>query len=191
MSEYLSCSGSSEHMDTVGTIQKVSSILCVGEEESDVVRSSLPPNILKQAELLREAPFLFPFVERVRFFNSLIVHNRMHVQGAYQAFLQGRSVKITVHRDRVYEDAFTSLGGDTGEELGHCEGIGDTGEELGHCEGVKDMVRSWGIVRGSETRLRSWDIVRGSETRVRSWGIVRGSETRVRSWGIVRGSKTS
>ena len=131
----MSCSGSS-HMDTVDTIQKVSSILCIGEEKSEVA-----PNILKQAELLREAPFLFPFVERVRFFNSLIVHNRMHVQGAYQ----GRSMKITVHRDRVYEDAFASLGGDTGEELENSEGVGDVGEEVGdmgkgldHCEGVKD-----------------------------------------------------
>jgi len=73
------------------------------------------PAIVKEAELLQEAPFLFPFVERVRFFNVLVGQDRVLVQGSYQAFLQGHSFNITVHRDYVYEDAFTRLGKDVGE----------------------------------------------------------------------------
>ncbi len=90
-------------------------VWCFTEEEEEAVYSMVSPSVLKQAKLLREAPFLFPFVERVRFFRSLLAHARVEVQGQYQAFLQGRSHNITIHRERVYEDAFSTLGGDTGE----------------------------------------------------------------------------
>ena len=69
----------------------------------------LPAHVLKCVELLRDAPFLFPFVERVRFFNALIVDDREKVQGQFQAFLQGRSINLTVRREHVYEDAFDKL----------------------------------------------------------------------------------
>ena len=79
------------------------------ELEDDVGAFLLPPHMLKHVELLRQAPFLFPFVERVKFFNSLVMLDRRQVQGQYQAFLQGRSFNITIRREHVYEDAFAEL----------------------------------------------------------------------------------
>lgn len=80
-----------------------------------------PPHILKYAELLRSTPFVFPFVERVKFFRTLVTHDRTGVQGQYQEFLMGPSHALTIRRDHVYEDAFAELARDAGEEVGGAE----------------------------------------------------------------------
>ena len=114
-------------------------------DEEDKPQVQLAPGIIKEAELLQDAPFLFPFVERVRFFNSLVVQDRFLVQGPYQAFLQGHSLNITVHRDYVYEDAFTGLG----------KGIGESGRD--GAGGLRMLSGGWagGVVRwvGQELSL--------------------------------------
>ncbi len=81
---------------------------------------SAPPHVLKYAELLKTAPFVFPFVERVQFFRTLIVHNRTSVQGRYQEFLMGPSLSLTIRRDHVYEDAFAELARDAGKGAWQC-----------------------------------------------------------------------
>lgn len=73
---------------------------------------------MKHAELLRLAPFVFPFVERVRFLRALITHDRTSVQGRYQDFLMGPSLSLTIRRDHVYEDAFAELAKDAGSMSG-------------------------------------------------------------------------
>jgi len=78
------------------------------EEDTDSVVKVLP-HILKQSDLLQIAPFVFPFVERVKFFQKLVIHDRTKEQGQYQDFLLGPSLSITVRRDHVYEDAFSEL----------------------------------------------------------------------------------
>ncbi len=80
---------------------------------------SAPPHILKYAELLKTAPFVFPFVERVQFFRTLVDHNCFTVQGAHQDFLLGPSIPLTIRRDHVYEDAFSQLAKDTGQWVWH------------------------------------------------------------------------
>ena len=74
-----------------------------------------PPHILKQVELLRVAPFVFPFVERVKFFWTLVSHDRSSVQGHLQEFLLGPSHSLTIRREHVYEDAFAELAKDAGK----------------------------------------------------------------------------
>lgn len=76
---------------------------------------SVSPHVLKYAELLKSTPFVFPFVERVRFFRGLVTHDRTGVQGRYQDFLMGPSLSLTVRREHVYEDAFAELARDAGE----------------------------------------------------------------------------
>ena len=78
-----------------------------GEEEGGV--SVAPPSVVKQAELLRAAPFVFPFEERVQFFTRLVASNRTNAQGRYQDFLLGPSIHVTARRDHIYEDAFSEL----------------------------------------------------------------------------------
>ena len=78
-----------------------------GEEEGGV--SVAPPSVVKQAELLRAAPFVFPFEERVQFFTKLVASNRTNAQGRYQDFLLGPSIHVTARRDHIYEDAFSEL----------------------------------------------------------------------------------
>ncbi len=73
-----------------------------------------PPQLLKQAELLKAAPFVFSFVERVKFFRSLVQHDHEAAQGPLQDFLMGPSLSLTVRRDHVYEDAFAELAKDAG-----------------------------------------------------------------------------
>lgn len=74
---------------------------------------SRPSQVQKQqAELLRNAPFVFPFVERVRFFHTLVAHDRDLQQGLHQDFLLGPSLSLTIRRDHVYEDAFAELAKD-------------------------------------------------------------------------------
>lgn len=84
------------------------------EEEGESELLSAPPQVLKHAELLRMAPFVFPFVDRVRFFRTLVVHDRTSVQGRHQDFLLGPSLSLTIRRDHVYEDAFAELARDAG-----------------------------------------------------------------------------
>ncbi len=67
------------------------------------------PSVLKQAELLRKTPFVFPFIERVRFFTSLVTQDRSQSQGRHQEFLMGPSIKVSVRRTHIYEDAFSEL----------------------------------------------------------------------------------
>ncbi len=67
------------------------------------------PSVLKQAELLKSAPFVFPFIERVRFFTSLVVQDRSLSQGRHQEFLMGPSISFSVRRSHIYEDAFAEL----------------------------------------------------------------------------------
>ena len=78
-----------------------------GEEEGGV--SIAPPSVIKQAELLRAAPFVFPFEERVQFFTRLVASNRRATQGQLQDFLLGPSIYVTARRDHIYEDAFAEL----------------------------------------------------------------------------------
>lgn len=74
-----------------------------------------PPHVLKYAELLKTAPFVFPFVERVQFFRTLVMDDRASVQGHYQDFLLGPSLSLTIRRDHVYQDAFAELARDAGQ----------------------------------------------------------------------------
>lgn len=76
-------------------------------EEGVVINAA--PSVLKQADLLKSAPFVFPFIERVKFFSSLIIQDRMASQGRQQDFLIGPSINLTVRRNHVYEDAFSDL----------------------------------------------------------------------------------
>ena len=85
---------------------KIYSILAE-EEEGGV--SIAPPSVIKQAELLRAAPFVFPFKERVQFFTRLVASNRTTTQGRLQDFLVGPSIHVTARRDHIYEDAFSEL----------------------------------------------------------------------------------
>ena len=82
--------------------------LIVEEEEGGGI-SLAPPSVVKQAELLRAAPFVFPFEERVQFFTRLVASNRTNAQGQYQDFLLGPSIHVTARRDHIYEDAFAEL----------------------------------------------------------------------------------
>ena len=67
------------------------------------------PSVLKQADLLKSAPFVFPFIERVKFFSSLVIQDRSSSQGRHQEFLMGPSINLSVRRNHVYEDAFAEL----------------------------------------------------------------------------------
>lgn len=87
------------------------------------------PHVTKHAELLQLAPFVFPFVERVQFFRTLIAHDRAHVQGRHQDFLMGPRISLTIRRDHVYEDAFTELARDAGKREGGWEEGGREGLE--------------------------------------------------------------
>ena len=73
------------------------------------------PGVLKQAELLKKAPFVFPFIERVKFFTSLVTQDRSSSQGRHQEFLLGPSISLTVRRSHIYEDAFSELAQGQGE----------------------------------------------------------------------------
>jgi hypothetical protein len=108
-------------------------VITIGAEEEEQEVLSVPPHIMKHAELLRLAPFVFPFVERVRFFRTLIAHDRGHVQGRHQDFLMGPSISLTIRRDHVYEDAFSELARDTGVREG-----GGGREEGGRMEGGRE-----------------------------------------------------
>ncbi len=82
----------------------------------------------KQAQLLKVAPFVFPFIERVKvsltedctfavcqaslpcqFFQQLVSHDRRAVQGQLQDFLMGPGLHLTARRNYIYEDAFAKL----------------------------------------------------------------------------------
>lgn len=87
------------------------------------------PSVMRSAELLRRAPFVFPFEERVRvsleitprdtdiicrfsifqFFRSLVVQSKRSIRGHLQEFLMGPSLQVTARRDHIYEDAFSDL----------------------------------------------------------------------------------
>ena len=77
--------------------------------------------MLKQAELLREAPFVFPFEERVQYFTKLVASNRQTTQGQLQDFLMGPSIHVSARRDHIYEDAFAELAHGQGTEIRSCE----------------------------------------------------------------------
>lgn len=84
---------------------------------------------MRQAELLKTAPFLFPFIERVKvptsqsvcqtvsystrfapqFFHQLVAHDKKMVQGHLQDFLLGPGLHVTARRSHIYQDAFSEL----------------------------------------------------------------------------------
>ena len=97
---------------------------CPADEDSTAL--SVGASVLKQAELLKIAPFVFPFLERVKFFTSLIVYDHSSSQGQQQEFLMGPSLHVKARRDHLYEDAFAELAQGAGGE--GREGVGrDTG----------------------------------------------------------------
>ena len=93
-------------------------------------------SVLKQAKLLQIAPFVFPFIERVKvglprilvgggvvlldlccptqFFQELVIHQRRELQGHLQDFLIGPAKHVTARRNHIYEDAFSELAHDAG-----------------------------------------------------------------------------
>jgi len=72
--------------------------------------------VLKQAELLQTAPFVFPFIERVKFFRELVAHDKGTVQGHLQDFLLGPGLHVTARRNYIYQDAFSELAQGVGKD---------------------------------------------------------------------------
>lgn len=70
-----------------------------------------PPSALeaRQLAILREFPFAIRFHDRFRIFQSLIVKDKHDNQGELINFQMGPQIRITVRRNFIYEDAFTSL----------------------------------------------------------------------------------
>ncbi|XP_017762268.1 PREDICTED: ubiquitin-protein ligase E3C [Eufriesea mexicana] len=67
--------------------------------------------------LLREIPFVVPFNNRVMAFQSLIYRDKTEQQGELTHFMQGPSIKISVRRNYLYEDAFEKLSPENEPEL--------------------------------------------------------------------------
>ncbi|XP_053982366.1 ubiquitin-protein ligase E3C [Hylaeus anthracinus] len=67
--------------------------------------------------LLREIPFVVPFSDRVVVFQSLIYRDKSEQQGDVTNFMQGPSIKISVRRNYLYEDAFQKLSPEKESEL--------------------------------------------------------------------------
>ncbi|XP_043264433.1 ubiquitin-protein ligase E3C [Colletes gigas] len=59
--------------------------------------------------VLREIPFVVPFSDRVVVFQSLIYRDKTEQQGDVTNFMQGPSIKLSVRRNYLYEDAFQKL----------------------------------------------------------------------------------
>ncbi|XP_076243560.1 ubiquitin-protein ligase E3C isoform X2 [Calliopsis andreniformis] len=64
---------------------------------------------IRTLTLLREIPFIVPFNDRVVVFQSLIYRDKTEQQGELTHFLQGPSIRISVRRNYLYEDAFEKL----------------------------------------------------------------------------------
>lgn len=70
-----------------------------------------PPSALeaRQLAILREFPFAIRFHDRFKIFQSLIIKDKHDNQGELLNFQMGPQIRITVRRNFIYEDAFTSL----------------------------------------------------------------------------------
>jgi ubiquitin-protein ligase E3 C len=95
------------------SLLKVPPELFYEQEDNDDDNVSPPVivsrTVMKHAELLKKAPFVFPFIERVNFFQRLIAHSRTATQGHFQDFVIGPSIDLTIRRSHLYEDAFSKL----------------------------------------------------------------------------------
>uniref|UniRef100_A0A1A9WVS9 HECT-type E3 ubiquitin transferase n=1 Tax=Glossina brevipalpis TaxID=37001 RepID=A0A1A9WVS9_9MUSC len=64
---------------------------------------------IRSITILREIPFIVAFSKRVRILQGLVAAVKMKVLGHLQGFLQGPSIKLTVRRTHLYEDAYVKL----------------------------------------------------------------------------------
>ncbi|CAI8019715.1 Ubiquitin-protein ligase E3C [Geodia barretti] len=93
-------------------LSKISSIppdLFLEADEEEPMSPRVAPSVTRSAELLRRAPFVFPFEERVRFFRSLVMQSKRSIRGHLQEFLIGPSLQVQARRNHIYEDAFSDL----------------------------------------------------------------------------------
>ncbi|KFM61319.1 Ubiquitin-protein ligase E3C, partial [Stegodyphus mimosarum] len=70
-----------------------------------------PPSAVeaRQLAILREFPFAIRFHDRFKIFQSLILKDKNENQGDLLSFQMGPQIRITIRRNFIYEDAFTSL----------------------------------------------------------------------------------
>jgi hypothetical protein len=93
-------------------LSKISSIppdLFLEADEEEPMSPRVAPSVTRSAELLRRAPFVFPFEERVRFFRTLVMQSKRSIRGHLQDFLIGPSLQVQARRNHIYEDAFSDL----------------------------------------------------------------------------------
>jgi ubiquitin-protein ligase E3 C len=78
-------------------------------DDDEPMSPRVAPSVIRSAELLKRAPFVFPFEERVRFFRSLVMQSKRSIRGHLQEFLIGPSLQVQARRNHIYEDAFSDL----------------------------------------------------------------------------------
>ncbi|XP_076346418.1 ubiquitin-protein ligase E3C [Tachypleus tridentatus] len=61
---------------------------------------------IRHMTILRELPFVVPFTDRVKIFQSLVLKDKVDNQGEMSNFLMGSSIQVLIRRNYIYEDAF-------------------------------------------------------------------------------------
>ncbi|XP_075215548.1 ubiquitin-protein ligase E3C [Lycorma delicatula] len=72
---------------------------------------------IRTLTILREVPFVVPFMERVQVFNNLILKDKLTHQNPTRHFLQEPNIQLYVRRNYLYEDAFNKLSPENEPEL--------------------------------------------------------------------------
>lgn len=69
---------------------------------------------IRTLTILREVPFVVPFMERVQVFNNLVLKDKFTHQNPNQHFLHVPNIQLYVRRNYLYEDAFNKLSPENG-----------------------------------------------------------------------------
>ena len=85
--------------------------MAISEEEGSAM---LTTREIRTLAILRDVPFVYSFMDRVKIWQQWILSDRMQQQGVAN-FHQGPTIYIIIRRNSIYEDSFEKLSLENGK----------------------------------------------------------------------------